>query len=257
MSDNFIQPPANTGVGPLVDTEQLTVGANTVQRQRIIIADPATALAKASVLQQNADTVAATTYGLQVQSNELLFNGTTYDRQRSAVGTVGIPSSNTEGTKASYSIAGAVTLAATPSDVVIINGSGTKTVRVLRVEVSIGATAAGFADVVLIKRSAANTAGASTTPTPVPNDANDAAATSVVTVYTGNPTPGAAVGNVRWVKMGVTAADQVVTQLWNFTQNNDKAIVLRGTAQGLAINLNGDALLTGEVFSYSIEWTEE
>ncbi len=257
MSDNFIQPPANTGVGPLVDTEQLTVGANTVQRQRIVIADPTTATAKAGVVQLNADAVVATVYGLQAESANLTFNGTTWDRQRSAVGTTGITAVNTEGTKATYSLAGAVTLAATPSDVVILNGSGTKTVRVTRIEVSIGATAAGFADIVLIKRSAANTSGSSTTPTPVPNDSTNAAATAVVSVYTANPTPGAAVGNVRWVKAGVTAADGVVTQAWHFGVTNDQAIVLRGTAQGLAINLNGDALLSGEVFSYSIEFTEE
>lgn len=257
MADSFVQPPANTGVGPQIDTTSLTVSAQTVQRQRINIADPSAAAGLAGVVQLNSDAVAATAYGLQVQSANQVYDGTNWERTRQAVGAPGVTVVNTEGTKATYSLAGAVSLAATPSDVVILNGSVSKTIRVTRVEVSIGATAAGFADVVLIKRSAANTSGSSTTPTPVPNDANDAAASAVVTVYTGNPTPGAAVGNVRWVKMGITAADQVVTQTWHFGQANDKDIVLRGVAQGLAINLNGDALLSGEVFSYSIEWTEE
>lgn len=257
MADSFIQPPANTGVGPLVDTTSLTVSAQTVNRQRINIADPTAATGLAGVVQGNSDAVAATGFGLQTQNNNMVFNGTTFDRQRAASGTTGVTAVNTEGTKATYSLAGAVTLAATPSDVVILNGSGTKTVRVTRVEVSIAATAAGIVDIVLIKRSAANTGGTATTPTPIPHDSSDSAATAVVSVYTANPTPGASVGNIRWTKVGVSGADVENTFSWDFTRNNDKALVLRGTAQGLAINLNGVALLTGEVFSYSIEWTEE
>lgn len=34
MSDAFVQPPPNTGTGPKVDTEEILVGANIVERQR-------------------------------------------------------------------------------------------------------------------------------------------------------------------------------------------------------------------------------
>lgn len=257
MSDSFIQPPANTGTGLLVDTEQLTVGANTVQRQRIIIADPATAAAKVAVSQfGNQDANAATTYGIQVGGVIYLFNGTTFDRWRAATGTTGIAAVNSEGTKATYSAAGLLTPAATASDVAILNGSGSKTVRVTRVEVSIAATAAGIVDALLIKRSTANTGGTSSAPTVVPNDANDAAGTATVLQYSANPTVGSIVGNVRAQKMGILA-NGVVTANWDFTVNNSKGIILRGVAQGLAINLNGDVLLTGEVVGFSFQWTEE
>lgn len=259
MADNFIQPPANTGVGLKVDTSELVVGANTVERQRIVLADPAGAAALAAVSQfNNTDGNAATSYGMQNQAANALFNGATWDRQRSAPGTTGVPSVNSEGTKATYSVAGLVTPPATPTDMVILNGSGTKTVRVLRVEVSLTGTAAGIADVILIKRSTANSGGTATTPNVVPHDSSDAAGTAVVQQYSANPAGvGTVVGNVRAAKMGISAADVTDTIIWDFTKNNDKGIVLRGTAQGLAINLNGDALITGEVLAYSITWSEE
>lgn len=49
MAANFIQPPANTGLGLKVDTTELVVGANTVERQNICIADPVTAANIATV----------------------------------------------------------------------------------------------------------------------------------------------------------------------------------------------------------------
>lgn len=63
MADQFVQVAPNS-TGLKVDTSELTVGANVVERQRTVIADDATAAALAKV--QNA-APAATDYGLTVR----------------------------------------------------------------------------------------------------------------------------------------------------------------------------------------------
>lgn len=63
MADNYVQVPAQ-GVGLKVDTSELTVGANTVERQRINIADSSTAAAVAPVLNT---TPGGSAYGLVVR----------------------------------------------------------------------------------------------------------------------------------------------------------------------------------------------
>jgi hypothetical protein len=262
MSDNFIQPPANTGVGPLVDTEQLTVNAQTVQRQRIIIADPTSATGKAGVLQSgNTDAQVATSFGLQEGSYELLFNGTTWDRKRAATGTTGITAVNTEGSKATYSAAsiGLVTVTGA-TDVFTLTGSGTKTVRVTRVSVS-GTiqTAAQYVDINLVKRSTADTAGTSATPTVVPLDSTDGAGTAVATSYTANPTLGTGVGPIRAVRyfaaLTGTPASLSSPVEFNFSTRNGRAVVLRGATQQLCVHLNAPA--NAGTFDIDIEWTEE
>lgn len=63
MSDAFIQVPPDS-TGKKVDTSELTVGANTVERQRFNISDPTTAAAIAGIT--NADP-GSTDYGLTVR----------------------------------------------------------------------------------------------------------------------------------------------------------------------------------------------
>lgn len=164
----------------------------------------------------------------------------------------------TEGVAATYGVAGVLmTPAATPTDVAIITGSATKTIRVKQVIVSGVATTAGTMDVSLVKHTVANTAGTATTPTIAKFDSGDAAASAVVSQYSVNPTIDASkiiVAN-KMVNMGVAGAAGVA--VFDFSTRNDKAIVLRGIAQQLAINLNGQAVPTGGAVSYSIEWEED
>ena len=47
------------------------------------------------------------------------------------------------------------------------------------------------------------------------------------------------------------------SKAWEFATDNTKALILRGPNEGLAVNLNGDTLLTNEICSYSFMWTEE
>jgi hypothetical protein len=172
-----------------------------------------------------------------------------------------VNSARNDGIKTSYSfsITGLVA-AATPTDILAIVGSATKTVRITRLEVTATQTTAAIRDILLIKRSAANTGGTSTVQTLVPHDSNNAAATCSVLAYTANPTAlGAAVGQVRAKKIAINTATAAVTvdqAIWEFGTRPAQAIVLRGVAQVLSINLNGVSS-TGSLFDINGEITEE
>lgn len=168
---------------------------------------------------------------------------------------------NTEGLKASYSaaIAGLVPLSTGATDLFTLYGSASKTIRITHL--SIIGTATGFTDVPLsvIKRSAANTGGSSSAPSIAPHDSNNAVATATPLAYTANPTGlGASVAIIRASNLGLSAVATVFPSplTWDFTIRNTQAIVLRGVAQGLAINFNSTAVVGGSV-SVEIEWTEE
>lgn len=165
---------------------------------------------------------------------------------------------NTEGQKATYSccVVG-VTPGATPTDVFTLTGSATKTIRVTRVEVAATATLSTGMDFVLVKRTAANTGGTSTTPSITTHDSNSAAASAVVNLYSANPSLGSGT-NVRAVKLPLVAlGTPSPSTVFTFTTLNDQAVVLRGTSQVFSLNLNGGSLSAGANFDISIEWTEE
>ena len=160
-----------------------------------------------------------------------------------------------ESTLATYACAGFVTPGAAPTDVITLAGSATKTIHIMQVRVNLEATAAGTADVQIYRRSSADTGGTSTTITPFKFDTNNAAATAVCTVYTANPS-GLGTGTT------VLAADrQTGTQglpvVWTFGYAGIQSVVLRGTSDFIVLNGNGDTLLSGEVWSFNLVWTEQ
>src|SRR5262249_18307598 len=132
-------------------------------------------------------------------------------------------------------------------------------VRVTKIVLSGKATASGVLPVFVIKRSAADSSGTPATATVVPHDSADAAGTGVFKTYTANPTPGAAVGNVCARRMTFQAAASLGAPplVIDFTNRNEKGIVLRGTAENLAVNFNGVTLVGGETLDVEITWTEE
>ncbi len=174
-----------------------------------------------------------------------------------------------DGQKASYSAAKlGLVPASSATDIFTITGSSTKTVRITRIEISGTTTSATPAalDIVLLKRSTANTGGTSTgSPTPVPHDINDAAATATVLAYTANPTTGTLVGNLRNQKLMLMLATYTATDfptddkiIWDFgNRAGERAIVLRGTGDVLAINLNGVTATATASLDIAIEFTEE
>lgn len=170
--------------------------------------------------------------------------------------------SYTEGGEAIYPAgpvysASAVTILAAgtnPTDVFTITGSATKNVRIHNIMLTGTTGTAAVRDILLIKRSTANSGGTSTTMTNIPLDSNAVAGTAVVRAYTVNPTLGNTVGTVRVRRVGVptTGAATIDVAEFQFTV----PLTLRGTSQVLAVNFGGtgSAVIT---FSGYIEWSED
>lgn len=171
--------------------------------------------------------------------------------------------------KATYSASAAFTPPATPTDMVTIFGSATKTVRVHSFKITTNNTAAGSQTFLLIKRSAVNTTGTFVAGTAVPHDSANGAATAAVGHYTANAGGlGAAVGTLATVRRAspvlVPGSFAGVTEDAGFdllanepNSQLDQPITLRGVAEGLCLNFAGAALVAGQVHAYNITWTEE
>jgi len=154
--------------------------------------------------------------------------------------------------------------AASATDIFQIYGSGTKTVRVLKIFAS---NTAGSGDSLnlcyLLKRSTANSGGTASTPTVIPLDSNNAAGTAVVKNYTANPTLGSTVGQVLAAALvGINSASASTTGGTAFplfdADKYGQAITLRGTGEGLVVNLNGVSPVgTTAKFQFTVVWTEE
>lgn len=144
------------------------------------------------------------------------------------------------------------------TDIFCISGSATKTVRVLRMSIGATATAAAVGDIILVKRSTANTAGTSTAPAVVANDSTNPAGTAVALAYTANPTTGTLVGNVRTRKLAFgTIAGSVIDSVdFTWTVGGEQALVLRGVAQAACLNYNGQTM-TGNAVNIGFMWSEE
>jgi hypothetical protein len=128
-------------------------------------------------------------------------------------------------------------------------------VLVTKILVTCNQTTAGQINVELLKRSVADTVGTSAAMTAVPMDANYAAAVSAPLSYTGTgPTVGTAVGDLDNLQIGCMAPG-TATPNDIFIFHPDKPIILRGTAQQIAVNV-GNAALTGGNITVTFEWEE-
>ena len=172
---------------------------------------------------------------------------------------------SSDGLKATYqySVSG-FTPVATPTAMVIIKGSATKTVRIKRIRLAGVATAQGNMKVQSASWSTAGTLGSAalTALTAVKHDPNDAAATCTVsTVGTANYTTEGTGSTVPMLCdrlfMGVTATGIITPNEFNFSTRNDKALILRGTSDIIAISGAGSAVPSGGVIDISIELEED
>ena len=166
------------------------------------------------------------------------------------------------GTRSTFHyVAQDVTPVATATDVVVLSGSASKVIRVTKVSIVGTATAASIYDHYVIKRTTANTGGTSTTPTAAQADSADAAQTATLRLYTANPSAlgtGVSVeANKTYLSASATPGAAALPVVYTFGTRNDKAIVLRGTSESLAINFNGQAVPAGASLYLSIEWTED
>lgn len=190
-------------------------------------------------------------------------NGQRVDSQADANGRHIVLSVPSDGYKATYNATATFVAASTATDFFTLTGSATKTIRIIRIGMSATQTTSAEVNLILLKRSTANSGGTSTSPTIVPNDSGDAAGTAVARAYTANPTSlGSLVGNLRNFKLTVPViavggnATAPIEQIEYFGDKFGKGLVLRGTGEVFALNLNS-ATVTGNNFSVWIEWTEE
>jgi hypothetical protein len=153
---------------------------------------------------------------------------------------------------------------ATPTDVVVIQGSATKRVIVKLIKVAGASTALGTHPVTVIRRSTAGTIGSAvlTAITPAKMDSNQPAATGVVsTVGTANyTTVGTAAGLVETGRVQLTTLDAGGAGLpfiLDFGPRFSKPLILRGILEFCCINFNGNALEAGGVFDITIETEED
>jgi hypothetical protein len=151
---------------------------------------------------------------------------------------------------ASKSFAGSST-----TDNAVLPGDASNTVLVTRVIVSCVQTTAGNIVLNIVKRSAADTSGTSSAMTAVPDDSTFSAAVSAPLSYTGTgPSVGAAVGNVDTYQLGCMATSTASPNDIYILDRRLKPIVLRGTAQQLAVNFGG--AITGGNLTVTFEWEE-
>jgi hypothetical protein len=118
------------------------------------------------------------------------------------------------------------------------------------------ATSTTVSDMLLIKRSAANTGGTSTSLTVVPNDSANPAGTATVVAYTANPTVGTALGNIEAIKFSLGAVTaQVNERSRHYGIEEDQGIVLHGVNESVCLNFNGQTV-TGANMDLTFEWRE-
>lgn len=147
---------------------------------------------------------------------------------------------------------------ATPTDMFVMEGSATKTIRILRIELCGTQTTAGINRFNLIKHSTANAGGTTVATTLNKMDSLNAAATATAKHYTANGTPGTSAGTLSSVLILTPAPADALTPIyvWDFSGINYQPIVLRGVAQGVAINFGGAALPAGLSLSVNVLFTE-
>lgn len=161
-----------------------------------------------------------------------------------------------------YSVTG-ITPIATPTDMLRICGSATKTVRVKRVVMGGKATTGGQLTAALIRRSTAGTLGSATLSaiTAEQHDSGDAAPTGTASyIQTANYTTlGTTAGQagVARAYLNVVATGPTTPAVFDFSTRQDKAQTLRGITDCLVVNGNGDALPAGSALDFEVETEED
>lgn len=162
-----------------------------------------------------------------------------------------------DGIKAAYSVVmTGIVPATSATDVFTIIGSGTKIVRIRAVTLYGAQTTGSVVPFFLIKRSTADTGGASTNGTAVPWSSGNPAATAVVSAYTANPSGlGTSLGNLSY-EIPFVAIVQDTLFDYNFTLTPSEVYTLNTAAETIAVNLNATTV-TGGSLAIKMSWTEE
>ncbi len=134
-----------------------------------------------------------------------------------------------------------------PTDVVVIRGSATKTLKIQSIIVSAESATASVLSANIIRRTTAATGGTSAALLGTPHDISDGSGTASVLFYSVSPT---AVGTAWGGGNGFLGSQQLICgnggavpaipAIWNFGGTMDvKPIILRGINDYICINLGG------------------
>jgi hypothetical protein len=152
---------------------------------------------------------------------------------------------------------------ATPTDMTCLPGSATKTVYPLQIFAAFHTTAAGVSQVFYIKRSTANSGGTASSPTVIPYDSANPAATTAPVFYTGAPSLGSSLGNLFVQELSTTTPVTLSTNsISNFGTGTQAfgvgiGLALHGTGEELCVNFNGVALPVGFTANMTWQWLEQ
>jgi len=143
-------------------------------------------------------------------------------------------------------------------DVYCVYGSATNLIKVKGVRVSAVASAAVNEDVVIILRASQDTGGTPTSVAVVAQDQADPPPTATVVAYGTAPTAGTSVGTIRAQKMSIPTVSSTTLSptpaLFQFSVYWDQAVQLRGTGQGMCVNVSATS---GGAWDIDEEHTEE
>ncbi len=179
---------------------------------------------------------------------------------RQAPGGTGVALVSSDGTKPTYR-AGAVaqTLYSGAAAVLVeIKGSATKTVRIKKITIWAQAATKFYSELTLL-RCTGLSAGTPVVANIGKHDTTDAAATAVVNSFTAAATAGAGsavIGALPLSTVIPSATALMQKTEWNFTQNTDKAMILRGTGDVLEV-LNNTLTLGTATFGFEAEFEED
>jgi hypothetical protein len=183
---------------------------------------------------------------------------------RQAPGTTGVALVSADGTKPAYKFCvQGISPVATPTDVLQIRGSASRTGRVKRVKVDGLAGTAGGLVCQLIRRSTAGTVGGATlnTVTAEQFDENDVVPTCTVKYVSaanlsalGTSAGVAAVGRLY---LNTAAAGPTSSVVWEFPSTRSKGQILRGTSDYLCVNFVGASLPASTVLDFEVELEED
>lgn len=152
---------------------------------------------------------------------------------------------------------------ATPTDMLTIQGSATKIIRINNALMRIGSTGGSLQKLHFIKRTAANTGGTFAAQTAKLLDSGSPAATAVVNLYSVIPA-GLGAGVTLAVAPVVTTVLTAAPAIFSMGSHISAAsavttttpVVLRGASEWLALNWAGVALPGGFLAHWEISWTE-
>jgi hypothetical protein len=148
----------------------------------------------------------------------------------------------------------------TPTDILQIQGSATKIVKLRSIVLTGTATAASVIVPTLVRRSTANSGGTSAGGTFAKRDNNDLAPTAVLTTWSANPTAlGTLVATLDGSRLSIAPASNggIDRMLFQYTWLNEKAPTLRGLNDFFCLNLGGIAWPAGGALDMQIYMTEE